>query len=109
MIFDPVHQSSLTNDKFDLTQNKKTANITTIVTFFLPEGKAKTRRWRLWNKSNNSTLCKNRIEFGFSTRYQNAIGYFWLDETFSLWSFFGGVVIVAGMAMTNLLGRTQKT
>jgi len=36
------------------------------------------------------------------------IGYFWLDETFSLWSFFGGVVIVAGMAMTNLLGRTQK-
>jgi len=37
------------------------------------------------------------------------IGYFWLDETFSLWSFFGGVVIVAGMAMTNLLGKTQKT
>ena len=39
----------------------------------------------------------------------SVIGYFWLDETFSLWSFFGGVVIVAGMAMTNLLGRTQKT
>jgi drug/metabolite transporter (DMT)-like permease len=30
------------------------------------------------------------------------LGYLWLRETFSLWSFLGGVVIIAGMALTNI-------
>ena len=33
------------------------------------------------------------------------IGYLWLDEVFSLLSFFGGVVIIAGMVITNTLGK----
>jgi drug/metabolite transporter (DMT)-like permease len=33
------------------------------------------------------------------------LGFFWLGETFSLVSLFGGVVIVAGVVVTNLLGR----
>jgi len=33
------------------------------------------------------------------------LAYLWLGETFSLWSFFGGVVIIAGMTLTNIFGR----
>jgi len=33
------------------------------------------------------------------------IGYIWLGETFSLWSLFGGVVIIGGMVLTNVIGR----
>ena len=33
------------------------------------------------------------------------IGYLWLGESFSLLSFFGGVVIIAGMFITNTLGK----
>jgi len=31
----------------------------------------------------------------------SVIAYFWLGETFSIWTFLGGVVIIAGMVMTN--------
>jgi len=30
------------------------------------------------------------------------LGFFWLGETFSLWTLLGGIVIIAGMALTNL-------
>jgi len=33
------------------------------------------------------------------------IGFFWLGETFSLWSLFGGIVIIAGMVLTNVFGK----
>ena len=33
------------------------------------------------------------------------IGYFWLGESFSLLSFLGGVAIIAGMVITNTLGK----
>jgi len=35
------------------------------------------------------------------------LAFVWLGETFSLLTFFGGVVIIAGMAITNLLGRSE--
>ena len=34
------------------------------------------------------------------------IGFFWLGETLSIWSFIGGVVIIAGMVLTNTLGKS---
>ena len=35
------------------------------------------------------------------------IAYFWLRETLSIWSFVGGIVIIAGMVLTNL-ARTKR-
>lgn len=35
------------------------------------------------------------------------IGFVWLNETFSLVSLLGGVVIVAGMVLTNVFGRSR--
>jgi len=35
------------------------------------------------------------------------IGFFWLGETFSIWSFLGGVVIIGGMVLTNVFGRVK--
>ena len=34
------------------------------------------------------------------------IGYIWLRETFSIWTFAGGVVIIAGMILTNSIGKS---
>jgi len=34
------------------------------------------------------------------------LGYLWLGETFSIWALFGGVVIIAGMVLTNTLGKS---
>jgi drug/metabolite transporter (DMT)-like permease len=36
------------------------------------------------------------------------LGYLFLQETISIWSFFGGVVIIAGMVLTNTLGKSTK-
>jgi len=33
------------------------------------------------------------------------LGFFWLGETFSPWALLGGVVIIAGMVLTNLPGK----
>jgi len=33
------------------------------------------------------------------------LGFFWLGETFSMWTLLGGLVIIAGMALTNLSGK----
>jgi len=35
------------------------------------------------------------------------LGFFLLHETFSIWSLLGGIVIVAGMGLTNILGRSK--
>jgi len=40
--------------------------------------------------------------------FASLIGLFWLGETFSLISLFGGVVIIAGVVLTNVLGRSHK-
>lgn len=37
------------------------------------------------------------------------IAYVWLRETFTLMSLFGGIVIIAGMLMTNTLGKSKTT
>jgi len=34
------------------------------------------------------------------------IGYFWLGETFSPWSMLGGIVIIAGMFLTNAFAKS---
>ena len=34
------------------------------------------------------------------------IAYLWLRETFSIWSFFGGIIIIGGMIMTNFTRKT---
>jgi len=36
------------------------------------------------------------------------LGFLWLNETFSLWTMLGGVIIIAGMALTNYPGK-QRT
>jgi len=36
------------------------------------------------------------------------IGFLWLGETFSIWSFLGGVVIIGGMILTNVFGRAKQ-
>ena len=35
------------------------------------------------------------------------IGFLWLEETFSLISLFGGIAIIAGVVLTNALGRSK--
>jgi len=35
------------------------------------------------------------------------IGFLWLGETFSIWSFLGGAVIIGGMVLTNIFGRAK--
>jgi len=35
------------------------------------------------------------------------IGYFWLGETLSPWAWLGGIIIIAGMVLTNVLGRAK--
>lgn len=35
------------------------------------------------------------------------IAFIWLGETFSLLTFFGGLIIIAGMAVTNFFGRAK--
>jgi len=35
------------------------------------------------------------------------IGFFWLGETFSIWSLLGGVIIIGGMVLTNIFGRAS--
>ncbi|MCL2200850.1 MAG: DMT family transporter, partial [Oscillospiraceae bacterium] len=36
------------------------------------------------------------------------IGFIWLGETFSLWALLGGVVIITGMIISNVIGRTKQ-
>jgi drug/metabolite transporter (DMT)-like permease len=36
------------------------------------------------------------------------IAYFWLGETLTIFAFFGGIIIILGMIMTNVLGRKEK-
>jgi len=33
------------------------------------------------------------------------LGYFWLGETLTIFALIGGVVIIAGMVITNYFGR----
>jgi len=40
--------------------------------------------------------------------FASLIGYFWLGETFSLLSLFGGLIIIAGVLLTNVLGRSKR-
>ena len=35
------------------------------------------------------------------------IGFLWLGETMTIWAFIGGIVIVAGMILTNTLGKSR--
>jgi len=35
------------------------------------------------------------------------LGFLWLGETMAIWAFIGGVVIIAGMVMTNTLGKSR--
>ena len=35
------------------------------------------------------------------------IGFLWLRETMAIWAFIGGVAIIAGMIVTNTLGRSR--
>jgi len=37
------------------------------------------------------------------------LAYLWLGETFSVWSFIGGVVIILGMMLTNLRGKSNAS
>ena len=34
------------------------------------------------------------------------LGYIWLQETLSIWTLIGGAVIISGMALTNLFGKS---
>jgi len=44
--------------------------------------------------------------FLYATPFLAALmGFLWLGETFSIWSFAGGVVIIGGMIFTNTLGK----
>jgi len=35
------------------------------------------------------------------------MGFLWLDETMTIWAFIGGVAIIAGMVLTNTLGKAR--
>ena len=37
------------------------------------------------------------------------LGFLWLRETFSLWSLLGGAIIIAGMVLTNIFGRSRSS
>lgn len=39
--------------------------------------------------------------------FASLIAFFWLGETFSMLTFFGGLIIIAGMAVTNFFGQKK--